>query len=248
MTIWTPDRRLRVFVSSTLGELGEERRVVERAISALRLAPVMFERGARPHPPQDVYRAYLEQSDIFIGLYWQSYGQPAAGSAVSGLEDEFELSAGLPRLLYVKAPAPEREQGLTDLLGRIREEASYKRFGSPRELSRLVRNDLATLLSERFAFSAAPTTLRPAAHTLPQGTTSLVGREQAVDEIAALLTRPDVRLVTLTGPGGIGKTRLAAAVGERLQQEFEAGAAFVSLAEISDPSLAWDAIAHAAGA
>jgi predicted ATPase len=76
----------------------------------------------------------------------------------------------------------------------------------------------------------------------------LVGREQAVDEIAALLTEPDVRLATLTGPGGIGKTRLAAAVGGRLQHAFEAGAAFVSLAEIADPSLVWDAIAHVVGA
>jgi hypothetical protein len=48
--IRTPDQRLRVFVSSTLGELAEERRAVERAISALRLTPVLFELGARPHP------------------------------------------------------------------------------------------------------------------------------------------------------------------------------------------------------
>ena len=49
--IRTPDQRLRVFVSSTLGELAEERRVVSRAVSALRLTPVMFEAGARPYPP-----------------------------------------------------------------------------------------------------------------------------------------------------------------------------------------------------
>ena len=54
--IRTPDRRLRVFVSSTLGELSEERRAVSRAISAVRLTPVMFEVGARPHPPAEVYR------------------------------------------------------------------------------------------------------------------------------------------------------------------------------------------------
>src|SRR5690349_22989955 len=51
--IRTPDRRLRVFVSSTLSELAQERQAVSRAISALRLTPVMFEVGARPHPPQD---------------------------------------------------------------------------------------------------------------------------------------------------------------------------------------------------
>ena len=65
--IRTPDQRLRVFVSSTLAELADERRAVSRAISTLRLTPVMFELGARPHPPRELYRAYLAQSDIFIG-------------------------------------------------------------------------------------------------------------------------------------------------------------------------------------
>jgi hypothetical protein len=114
--IRTPDRRLRVFVSSTLGELAEERRAVSRSISALRLIPVMFEAGARPYPPAEVYRAYLAQADVFIGLYWQRYGQLVPGTQVSGLEEEFDLSGGLPRLLYVRAPAPDREPGLADLL------------------------------------------------------------------------------------------------------------------------------------
>jgi hypothetical protein len=90
--IRTPDQRVRVFVSSTLGELADERRAVSRAISVLRLTPVMFELGARPHPPRELYRAYLAQSDIFIGLYWQRYGQVGPGMELSGLEDEFERS------------------------------------------------------------------------------------------------------------------------------------------------------------
>ncbi len=156
--IRTPDRRVRVFVSSTLGELAEERRAVERAISALRLTPVMFELGARPYPPREVYQQYLAQSDVFIGLYWQRYGQPAPGTHVSGLEEEFELSGDLPRLLYVKAPAPDREPGLADLLARIEQEASasYRHFRTPAELGRLVRDDLAVLLSDRFAPAPPP--------------------------------------------------------------------------------------------
>ncbi len=106
--IQTPDERLRVFVSSTLTELAEERAAVARAISALRLTPVMFELGARPHPPQELYRAYLAKSDIFVGLYWQRYGWIGPGMNISGLEDEFRLSGSLPRLLYVKKPAPVR--------------------------------------------------------------------------------------------------------------------------------------------
>jgi uncharacterized protein DUF4062 len=52
--IWTPDQRLRVFVSSTLGELAAERQAVRDAVTGLRLVPVMFETGARSHPPRDV--------------------------------------------------------------------------------------------------------------------------------------------------------------------------------------------------
>ena len=257
VVIRTPDRRLRVFVSSTLGELAEERRAVSRAISALRLTPVMFEVGARPHPPQDLYRAYLAQSDVFIGLYWQRYGWVGPGMEISGLEDEFSLSQALPRLLYVKAPAPDREPGLTELLARIQAEASvsYRHFRTPAELGRLVRDDLAVLLSERFAAAAgqaaasAPSSAgargpRP----LPVSTTSLLGRERAIDEVAGLVERPEVRLVTLTGPGGVGKTRLAVALGERLHDCFGAGTVFVPLDAVTDPGLVPAVIGRMAGA
>jgi hypothetical protein len=127
VVIRTPDRRLRVFVSSIVGEHGEltaERRAVVRAISALRLTPVLFELGARPYPPRALYRAYLAQSDIFVGLYWQRYGRVDPGTKVSGLEEELRQSAGLPRLLYIKTPAPDREPRLAALLARIKQEAS----------------------------------------------------------------------------------------------------------------------------
>ncbi len=111
--IRTPDQRVRVFVSSTLRELAAERRAVRDAVTSLRLVPVMFELGARPYPPRPVYRAYLAQSQVFVGIYWQSYGWVAPGEQVSGLEDEYRLSAGLPRLVYVKSPAPSPAWGTT---------------------------------------------------------------------------------------------------------------------------------------
>ena len=72
--IRTPDQRVRVFVSSALPELAPERQAVRDAVTRLRLVPVLFELGARPQPPQQVYRAYLAQSQVFVGVYWQSYG------------------------------------------------------------------------------------------------------------------------------------------------------------------------------
>jgi hypothetical protein len=97
--ILTPDQRLRVFVSSTLGELAEERAAVRRAIESLGLTAVMFELGARPHPPRSLYQAYLEQSHVFVGIYWQRYGWVVPRMEISGLEDEYALSADLPRLV-----------------------------------------------------------------------------------------------------------------------------------------------------
>jgi predicted ATPase len=257
--IRTPDQRLRVFVSSTLGELADERAAVARAITALRLTPVMFELGARPHPPRELYRAYLAQSDIFVGLYWQRYGWIGPDMEISGLEDEFRLSHSIPRLLYVKTPAPEQEPRLTAMIGELQKEGtdSYRSFRSSRELGRLVRDDLALLLSERFttsvgsadrSASAAPDADRRRERSLPQTSTSLIGRENDIAEVSQLLQKPEVRLVTLTGPGGIGKTRLAIAVGEQLDDRYPRGVVFVPLAAIAQRELVLPRIAGAVGA
>jgi predicted ATPase len=256
--IRTPDQRLRVFVSSTLGELAAERVEVSRAISALRLTPVLFELGARPHPPRELYRAYLAQSDIFVGMYWQRYGWVGPGMDISGLEDEFRLSHSIPRLLYVKKPAPDREPGLTAMIDELQTQGtdSYRSFATPRELGRLVRDDLALLLSERFAAanrrgdrSASPAlnSDRRDSRSLPVTSTTLIGREQDIVEVSKLLAKPEVRLLTLTGPGGIGKTRLAIAVGEQLEDRYPQGAMFVPLASIAQPELVLPRIATAVG-
>ena len=79
---------------------------------------------------------------------------------------------------------------------------------------------------------------------LPQPLTSLVGRERELDDVAALVRGGDVRLVTLTGPGGIGKTRLGIALAQRLAPELEGSVAFVSLAAVADPVLVVPTIAQ----
>ena len=435
--ILTPDQRVRVFISSTLEELAAERTAARRAIARLHLVPVWYESGARPHPPRPMYRAYLKQSQVFVGIYWQRYGWVAPGMEISGLEDEYRLAVGKPMLLYLKHPAPEQEPRLAAMLDGIRAagSVSYRAFATPRELERLLADDLAVLLSESFAGAAIGTgaelpagtvtflltdiegstrlwetvpdamevalerhnrlvtgviddhggvvvtsrgegdsffavfasavaaveaagacqlalngeawpagaalrvrmglhtgdahvqdgdyvdhapinrcaRVKAAAHggqvlvtkttrdlvagrlgggfgltrlgefrlrdlaepeliyqlthadlpagfppirtvagrgprPLPVGTTSLVGREQAIGELAGLLTGPGVRLVTLTGPGGVGKTRLALAVGARAGGRFGSGAVFVPLAGVTEPELVVGGIGRAVGA
>jgi predicted ATPase len=244
--ILTPDRRLRVFISSTL-DLSDERAAARRAVEGLDLTPVMFEAGARPHPPRALYMAYVEQSDVVVAIYARRYGWIAPGMEVSGLEDEFLLSAGKPRLVYIQAGV-QREPQLHAFLERVRDAGlSYKPVRSAADLEGLLRNDLIALLTERFhdagqrpgATRRAP----PAALPVPAGV--FLGRETEVAEIGAWLRRDDVRLVTLVGPGGVGKTRLAIESTRRLAPAFPGGAFFVSLAALREPGLIADAIATA---
>jgi predicted ATPase len=236
VTISTPDRRVRVFVSSTLDELASERAAARDAIEELRLTAVMFELGARPHPPPDVYRSYLEQSDVFVGIYGERYGWVAPGMDVSGVEDELRRAAGMPKLLYVKHPAPARDERLDALIRAIEEDAavSYRRFSGPEQLRRLLADDLAVLLSERFQARSAPA--RRARSRLPAPVDALIGRERELGELDRRLRGGGERLITVTGPGGVGKTRLAVEAARRTRDAFADGVHLVPLEAVADPA------------
>jgi hypothetical protein len=170
---------------------------------------------------------------------------------MSGLEDEYRLSAGMPRLIYVKSPAPDREARLAEMLNRIKDggDVSYQRFSDPEELQSLVQNDLAVLLSERFemAQAGAGQAQEALASALPAPATPLVGREREAEAASDLVLREGVRLVTLTGPGGVGKSRLALEVARRLGSSFAHGVRFVDLAPVQRADLVVAAIAAGLG-
>lgn len=93
----------------------------------------------------------------------------------------------------------------------------------------------------------SPTDEMPILDPTPRPLTSLVGREQAATTVVTLLSQSDNRLVTLTGTGGIGKTRLAIQVANDAADAFPDGVAFVSLSALTDPELVLPTLAQALG-
>jgi predicted ATPase len=110
----------------------------------------------------------------------------------------------------------------------------------PEHVFQILHPDLPTEFPPLQSLAARP-------HNLPRQPTPFLGREHEVGEISALLRQPEVQLLTLTGPGGTGKTRLALQAAAELLDEFSDGVVFVPLAALADPALVPAAIATALG-
>ena len=89
--------------------------------------------------------------------------------------------------------------------------------------------------------------IRDVRFDVPSPVTSLIGRRQEIAELGDLLQRPGTRLVSVTGAGGTGKSRLAVAIAEKTRERFANGVAFVELAPLDDPALVVGAIARQLG-
>ncbi len=116
-----------------------------------------------------------------------------------------------------------------------------QRYASTRDLAR----DLAAV-RDRLADAPARES-EPRPNNLPVQRTAFIGREREAADLRQLLNRADVRLVTLTGPGGIGKTRLALQVAGEIAGQFPGGVCFVSLSAIGEVNLIASAIVQAVG-
>jgi len=111
-----------------------------------------------------------------------------------------------------------------------------RRFGGDPERIQRLRREIATLA-----------TYDVGAGNLPEPATPMLGREHELEAVRELLGRSDVRLVTLSGPGGTGKTRLAIDAARSVRDRFPSGAYFVPLAPVRDPALVPAAIAETLG-
>ena len=132
----------------------------------------------------------------------------------------------------------------------------YVTFTDVDELADLVTADLATLLAERFdaAGGRREPLAEPAAEVFstepvrpPSPLTRLVGRDDELATLTRMLTEDGQRLVTITGPGGIGKSRLAVAAARAVEPAFPDGVVFVDLAPVLDAGLVITAVANALG-
>jgi predicted ATPase/serine/threonine protein kinase len=116
-----------------------------------------------------------------------------------------------------------------------------QRYASTRDLAR----DLAAVRDRLADTPARESETRP--NNLPAQRTAFIGREREAAELRQLLSRADIHLVTLTGPGGIGKTRLALQVAGEMADQFPGGACFVGLSAIAEHHLIASAIVQAVG-
>jgi predicted ATPase len=156
----------------------------------------------------------------------------AAETMVAVLREPAEPIAGQNR----DAPAP-----LCWVIERCMAKEPEKRYVSTRDLAR----ELAAIRDRYLENPTKQAEARPT--NLPVQRTGFVGRAKEATAVKELLLRQDVRLVTVTGPGGIGKTRLATKVASDLVEHFPGGTHFVPLSALSDPDLVASVIVEALG-
>src|SRR5262245_38968797 len=204
------------------------------------------------------------QPGVLLGTVSYMSPEQAAGGSVDFYSDQFSFGVVLYEMMTGKPPF-ERNTAVETLAAILREEqtriaqlnpgvpaplfwiverclakAPAGRYASTRDLAR----DVAAVRDRLSAVAAEPSVLAPA---LPVPRTRLIGRERELETVRNLLLHTEVRLVTLTGAGGSGKTRLALQAASEASVGFKGGVWFVSLGSICDAGLVPSTVAQALG-
>ncbi len=219
--------------------------------------------GAKPDLGSDASTSITQQGTVMGTVGYMSPEQ-ATGGEVDFRSDQFsfgsvlyEMVTGSPafrRKSYAETTAailrdeperlgsrmPESPPPFVWIVERCLAKDPKERYASTRDLAR----DLAAV---RDGVAVAPAPSEPRPNNLPVQRTAFIGREEEAIALRQILGRADVQLVTLTGPGGIGKTRLALQVAADVAAEFPGGVCFVPLSAVSDCVLIAPTIAQALG-
>jgi predicted ATPase/class 3 adenylate cyclase len=213
--------------------------------------------AAFPTAPEALEVALAAQRALLVDRDWIEAGPPLVrmalhtGSAEERDGDYFGpplnrvarlLSAAHGGQTLLSLPAQElvRDQLPVDAQLRDLGDHRLKDLARPERVFELLAPDLPAGFPPLRTLESRP-------NNLPMQPTLLVGREREVGEVRGRILAPEVRLLTLTGPGGTGKTRLALQAAADLLEEFVDGVFFVALATISDPTLVVPTVAQALG-
>ena len=173
--------------------------------------------------------------------YWLRLRRKALDLTQDALADRVGCSVGMIRKIESEERRPSAQ--IVERLAEIfsipqAEQTAFLRFA---------RGELRSISGETEEHLPWHTTIKPTHTNLPATVTSFIGREQEIMEIRDYLASPKIRLVTLIGPPGIGKTRLSIESARAALSDFPDGVFFVALAPLDDPSLISQTIAHSLG-
>ena len=164
-------------------------------------------------------------SQIFVGVFRESYGWIAPDMSMSGLEDEFRLATarGMDRLLYVFEPSSGREPRLQTLVEEAKNSGiTLTSYSDPEQLRNRVRNDLTAVISQRFADQAVFSNDGPTATEVLRSIVPTAGHRlrRPVVERRLIDSLTQVDRLVVTAPLGCGKTMLLAQMSEEHQWVF----------------------------